>query len=74
MKAMEAINKRIAVHSYSDETAEKPTRKELENIWRANRAGFFGSEVRFKVPDLGELTRLELRSRAGVSPTYGTGR
>jgi len=67
MKAMEAINKRFSVRSYSDKPVEEPIRRDLEKYWKANRTGPFGSEVRFKMLNLGELTRQELRPLG----TYG---
>ncbi|HHX87336.1 MAG TPA: nitroreductase [Firmicutes bacterium] len=67
MKAMETIQRRISVRTYSDRSVEEETRNRLQELFLVYRTGPYGNPVRFKLLDLEAVSSQELR-RLG---TYG---
>ncbi len=65
--ALDVINRRISVRSYSDKELEESLRDELDKICSNPGLGPFGVSVRFKILDMEPLGKAELKSLG----TYG---
>ncbi len=66
-KALDVINRRISVRSYSDKVLEESLLNELDKICSSPGQGPFGATVRFKILDLDPLEKAELKPLG----TYG---
>jgi nitroreductase len=67
MTALETIQRRLSVRRYSDKSIETSVREDLGTYFEEAGKGLFGNLVRFKLLDLGPMSREEMRSLG----TYG---
>ncbi len=64
---VELIRKRISCRTYKDKVVEKEKVEQLSDFFSRNTTGPFGNTLRFKILDLTELERKELKTLG----TYG---
>lgn len=64
---VELIRKRISCRTYEDKVVEKEKVEQLSDFFSRNTTGPFGNTLRFKILDLTELERKELKTLG----TYG---
>ena len=64
---IKAINDRISVRNYIDQTIEQDKRSSIADLLRSNQDGPFGNKVRFELIDLDEMDKKEIKNLG----TYG---
>jgi nitroreductase len=64
---IKAINKRVSVRSYTDQSIEREEKQKIMDLLRSANEGPFGHKVRFALIDFSEMDKNEVRSLG----TYG---